>query len=240
MFPQIINLILSPSLNSPALREIERHLLGRVETVENHEDDTIARVPRPVLSRVRGIVDIVVVDSPSERRETLANNRVLVDLDNVSVPQDLKRLLRGIPEISTDEQRRLQKRPGSEMAFRFVVCQVTRRSASTSVPDLKQVQIIVSEEVGCFGMKRRRVDDGGKFSPPRFDVACIPPRLSDPAAPDPRLVPSPLAEGILESDIRASRELGDGVGHACEAADHAVLGDVVGWYVCSGRQFGLQ
>jgi hypothetical protein len=44
----------------------------------------------------------------------------------------------------------------------------------------------------------------------------------------------------LESDVGASRELGDGVGHAREAADHAVLGDVVGGYVCLGRQFGSQ
>jgi hypothetical protein len=126
------------------------------------------------------------------------------------------------------------------MAFRFVVCQISRRRPSTCIPDLKQVQIIVSEEIGCFGMKRRRVDDGSKLDPGRFDVACVPPRLSDSATPDPRLIPSPLAEGVLESDIRASCELGDCVGHACEAADHAVLGDVVGWYVCSGRQFGLQ
>jgi hypothetical protein len=86
VFPQIIHLVLSSSLNSPALREIERHLLRSIKTVQNHENNTIARVPRPVLSRMRGIVHVIIVDAPSERRETLANDRVLVDLDDVSVP----------------------------------------------------------------------------------------------------------------------------------------------------------
>jgi hypothetical protein len=126
------------------------------------------------------------------------------------------------------------------MALRFIVGQITRRRPSTSIPDLEQVQIVVSEEVGCLGMKRCRVDDSSKLSPVRFDVTCVSPRLSDSAAPDPGLVPSPLAEGVLEGDIRESCELSDCVGHACEAPDHAVLGDVVGWYVCLGRQSGLQ
>ena len=34
-----------------------------------------------------GIGDVIVIDAPSERRETLAYDRVLVDLDDVFVPR---------------------------------------------------------------------------------------------------------------------------------------------------------
>lgn len=231
MFPQIIHRILPSGAYSPALGQIERHLLWGVKTVQDHEHDPVARVARPVLSRMGGVVDVVVVDTPSKRRDTFADHRILVDLDDVSVSQDLERLLSSIAEVSANKQRRLKKCPRSEMALRLIIRQVSWRITLASISYFEQVQIVVAEEVGCFRMKGGRVDDCSQLGPPRLDVAGVAPRLGYPATPDPGLVPSPLAEGVLESDIGASGELGDGVGHSCEAADHAVLGDVVGWYV---------
>ena len=74
-------------MDGPAFRQVERHLLRRIETIQNHEDDTTARVSRPIICRMCGIGDVIVIDAPSERRETLAYDRVLVDLDDVFVPR---------------------------------------------------------------------------------------------------------------------------------------------------------
>lgn len=232
MLPQIVHRVLPSSTDGPAFRQVERHLLRRIETVQDHEDDTVARVSRPILSGVCGIGDVIVVDAPPEWRETFAHDRILVDLDDVFISQDLEGLIRSIAEVGTDEQGRLQKRPSCEVALCFVEGQITRWSALSSIADFQQIQVVVAEEVGSFGVERCCVDDGGKRSPGRPDITRVAPRLSNPPTPDEGLVPSPLAKGVLEGDVRAGRKLGDGVGHACEAPDHAVLGDIVGRDVC--------
>lgn len=236
MLPQIVYRILPPGTDRPAFRQVERHLLRRIETVQHHEYDTVARVARPILSRVCGIRDVVVIYAPPERRKALTHNGILVDLDDVLVSQDLKGLFRSISKVSTDEQGRLQKRPGSEMALRFIEGQIPWRCALVGIANFQQIQIIVAKEVGSLGVKRCCVDDGGKCSPRWPDIARVTPRLSDSPAPDEGLVPSPLGEGVLEGDVCARGKLGDGVGHACEAPDHAVLGDVVGRDVWVGCQ----
>lgn len=211
MFPQIIHRILPSGTYGPALSKVKRHLLWGVEAVQHHEHDAVARVARPVLSRMGGIVDIVVINTPSEGCDALADDRILVDLDYVFVSQDLERFFSSIGEISTDEQRRLQKCPRSKMALCFVVRQVSWRIALASVSYFKQVQIVVAEEVGCFRMKGGCIDDCSQLRPPRLNVSGVAPRLSNPTAPNPGLVPAPLAKGVLESDVGASGKLGDGV-----------------------------
>lgn len=211
VLPQIVYRVLPSSTDGPTFRQIKRHLLRRIETVQNHEDDTVARVSRPILGRVCGIRDVIVVDTPPERRETLAYDRVLVDLDDVLVSKDLKGLFRSIAKVGTDEQGGLEERPGGEVTLCFIEGQIARWGALSGIADFQQVQIIVAKEVSSFGMERCCVDDGGKRSPGGSDVASIAPRLSDPPPPDIGLVPSPLAKRVLEGDVRASRKLGYGV-----------------------------
>ena len=114
-------------------------------------------------------------------------------------------------KVCTDEQGGLEEYPGGEVAIRFIEGQIARWGSLSSIAHLQQVQVIVTEEVGSFGMERCCVDGSGKQSPGWPNVASVAPRLSDSPAPDKGLVPSPLAKGILESDVGASCELGDGV-----------------------------
>jgi hypothetical protein len=88
---------------------------------------------------VCGIGDVIVIDAPSERRETLAYDRVLVDLDDVLVSKDLERLFRSVAEVGTDEQGGLEERPSGEVALCFVEGQISWRGALSGIADFQQV-----------------------------------------------------------------------------------------------------
>ncbi len=232
MTPHIIYRILPPSPYGPALREVEKHPLRCIQCVQDHEYHAVAAIARPVLRRKARVRDIVGINTPPEGRDTLAPMRILIDLDKILVLEDLNvrlqvRITR-IRQVRANNERRLEQGPSREMALRFLVRQVPHRRALAGIAHLHDVEVVAAVEVRRPVRETRLVDDGRDAAPPRLDVAVDAPRLPEPMAPDPDLLPAPVAQREFERfGMRAVRECGDGVAHALVAAELVRLRDVV-------------
>jgi len=193
MTPQIVDTIHAPRSNSPAFSQIEKHISRLVKWVKDHEDYAITTVSGPILRRVCGIRNIVRIDTPAERRNGLANIRVLVNLYEVAIAKYLNRLARCVGKISPYYQWTFQQRPGCEMALRFVVRQVAYRVALPSISDLEHVHVVVTIESCAHGQETGLVNDGSDCAPPRFDISINAPAVTNLLAPNPGLLPTPFA-----------------------------------------------
>jgi hypothetical protein len=83
--PYVVDTILSPGANGPGFSQVEEHLSGVQEGVEDHKRDAVGGVAAPVLRGVRGIRGVVGVDAQAEGGDGCADVRVLVDFDEVFV-----------------------------------------------------------------------------------------------------------------------------------------------------------
>lgn len=137
--PHVVNGVLPSRTDRPALCQVEEHRGFGILAVENHEHNTVAGVSRPIFSWVRAVRGIVRVDTPSEWRYACADVWILVDLDQILVPEDLDGLGRCIGQISANDQWRLRQSPSGEVTFRFLVCEITRWRSLTCIADLHDV-----------------------------------------------------------------------------------------------------
>jgi len=211
VLPHVVYTVLTTGTDRPGLRQVEKHRLGGVLTVQDHENNTVAGVAGPVLGGMRRVGCIVWVDTPSERADRFANVRVLVDLDKVFVAKDLNGLVCCVGKIGSNDQWRLHQSPRGEVRFCLFIRQIARRRALTGVAHLHDVHIVVAVEVRRPVLERNLIDDSRNRAPEWLDVSVDPPSLRDRLAPDPWLFPSPLAEREDERATSLACELSNRV-----------------------------
>jgi hypothetical protein len=120
------------------------HLDRVVQRVEQSHHRAIRRCARPILSRERGIVSPIWVDTPLVRRSRLSIDWILIERQQRLVLQNADVVIAEFCHVRTDQQGRLHHSPEREVRADFFVCE-------DAVADFEHICIIVAVEVAVVG-----------------------------------------------------------------------------------------